>query len=168
VAYLVADEGSRLEVGNILARLAEKLPEHSIPAHIVVLERFPLLTSGKIDMAALPAPAAVHASETDDDEPATPGERMLADVWKGLLRLPTIRASDNFFDLGGDSLLALTMVMQVEKATRVRLNLLKLANSNLRALAAELPEEALAGDGRPASGLKRVLGLFGLGRKSPS
>lgn len=168
VAYLVADEGSRLEVGDILARLAEKLPEHSIPAHIVVLERFPLLASGKIDMAALPAPAAVHASETDDDEPATPGERMLADVWKGLLRLPTIRASDNFFDLGGDSLLALTMVMQVEKATRVRLNLLKLANSNLRALATELPEEALAGDGRPASGLKRVLGLFGLGRKSQS
>jgi amino acid adenylation domain-containing protein len=66
-------------------------------------------------------------------------ERMLADIWQDLLGIDDIASDANFFDIGGHSLLAMTMIARVERQTGVRLNLLKVANSSLRTLAMDLP-----------------------------
>ncbi|MGA9422425.1 MAG: amino acid adenylation domain-containing protein [Rhodanobacteraceae bacterium] len=100
----------------------------------------------------------------------TAAEQMLVDLWCEMLGLEEISRADNFFDLGGHSLLAVAMAAKVARKTRVRLNLLKIANSSLGALAAELPQ-TLADDvaESEASTLgARVRGLFGRGRgKAP-
>lgn len=167
LAYLTSHDGAILDMGQLRNTLAGHLPGYALPQAIVVLQTFPLLANGKIDLAALPTPASASETGLVDDEPTTSAERLLADIWKSMLHVPQIRANDNFFDLGGDSLLALSMVVEVEKATRVRLNLLKLANSSLRAIAAELPEAAVAEAEQPRRGLQRALSLFGLGKKRP-
>ena len=64
---------------------------------------------------------------------------MLADIWQDLLGIDDIASDANFFDIGGHSLLAMTMIARVERQTGVRLNLLKVANSSLRTLAMDLP-----------------------------
>ena len=94
-------------------------------------------------------------------------EQWLAGIWAELLDEPEVKSADNFFDLGGHSLLAMAMVAKVEKQTRVRLNLLKVANSTLRALAAELPAdpEAVASTPDSTSIGKRLKGLFGFGKR---
>ncbi|MBN8727811.1 MAG: amino acid adenylation domain-containing protein [Xanthomonadales bacterium] len=102
------------------------------------------------------APAAV-----DPDAPASAGERYLVDLWAELLGGGEVRPVDNFFDLGGHSLLAMEMVMQVERCTGVRLNLLRIASSTLRALAAALPADIpVAKPARPGLG-GRLRKLFG-------
>ena len=115
--------------------------------------------------AAAPAPASepVAAASDAHDVPRSAAERWLTDVWKELLGVPQVLLSDNFFDLGGHSLLAMEMVTKVEKRTRVRLNLLKIASSTLRALAAELPATIDAADAQEAPSLgQRMRNLFGL------
>ena len=96
-------------------------------------------------------------------DPATemqsPAERLLAGIWIDLLGVPDVRPDDNFFDLGGHSLLAAAMLARVEKLTRIRLNLLKVANGTLRALASELPADGTAA---PSGGVgARLRRLFG-------
>ena len=100
--------------------------------------------------------------------PLSPAERWLADLWQELLGVDAVDAQDNFFDLGGHSLLAMTLVAQVEERSGVRLGILKLANSSLRALAAELSQDAIENGMRKAPGLRdRALKLFGL-RRGPA
>ena len=70
-------------------------------------------------------------------------ERMLADIWQDLLGIGDIASDANFFDIGGHSLLAMTMIARVEKKSGVRLNLLKVANGSLRTLAMDLPRRRL-------------------------
>ena len=92
-------------------------------------------------------------------------ESWLASLWQDLLDVPTIVASDNFFDLGGHSLLAMTMVARVEDQTGVRVGILKVANSSLRALAADLSRESIEeGASRSPSLRARALKLFGFNR----
>lgn len=87
----------------------------------------------------------------------------MADIWKELLGVASVSPSDNFFDLGGHSLLAMTLVARVEDHSGVRLGILKIANSSLRALAADVPEQAIRSGARPALSLReRALRLFGL------
>jgi hypothetical protein len=102
VAYVVgmADEGRLRE------RLRERLPEYMAPSRFVTLERLPLTPSGKVERRALPPP--------DESRPAlsyallaprTEAERVVADIWGRLLGVEQVGVNDNFFDLGGHSLL---------------------------------------------------------------
>lgn len=100
----------------VLDHLSGKLPEHMVPAAVVVLERMPLNSSGKVDKAALPAPdrtqvngPAMHVPPKNDIE------RRLVAIWERLLETKGIGVTDNFFQLGGHSLLGLQMLAQVEK-----------------------------------------------------
>ena len=106
------------------------------------------------------SPASVGGSEMSESE------RWLADIWQELLGIGGIAAADNFFDLGGHSLLAMTFVARVEEHTGVRLGILKVANSSLRALAADVPAQAIADGPRQAQTLReRALRLFGFKRE---
>ncbi len=92
--------------------VAAALPGYMVPATFVAVSRFPRTTSGKLDRAALPAPAPT-APEVVADAPTGHVEQLIAGVWSEVLRRPAIGADDNFFKLGGHSLLAIKLVARV-------------------------------------------------------
>ncbi|NEW52222.1 amino acid adenylation domain-containing protein [Nocardia cyriacigeorgica] len=106
VAYLVAP--GAVDTAALQQGLAQRLPEHMVPAAIVPVERIPLTVNGKLDRAALPAPVF---ETTVYRKPATPAEEIVAGVFAEVLGMGTgaghrVGADDDFFDLGGSSLLA--------------------------------------------------------------
>jgi len=114
VAYLVPALPQAPDTSALRARLRAALPDYMMPAHFVVLERFPLNANGKLDRRALPAP---NASERTQPyvAPRTPREEAVAALWAELLALPAVGAEDNFFELGGHSLLAAQLVARVRQ-----------------------------------------------------
>jgi amino acid adenylation domain-containing protein len=155
-AYAVAAPSCQPDVDGVRAALAAHLPAWSMPASLTLLDAMPLLATGEPDIAALPLPAEQRSANgtPNSNEPHTESERLLASVWQELLGMCRIRTSDNFFDVGGHSLLAVDMAMRVQKLTGVQLNLLDIANGTLGTLAADL---ALA---PPAAATASKRGLF--------
>ncbi|MEW5929753.1 MAG: amino acid adenylation domain-containing protein [Gemmatimonadota bacterium] len=107
VAYLVAEPGAELSVPGLRAALKAELPGYMVPAAFVVLDAFPLTRSGKTDRRALPAPeSAAHAgAEAAHAAPRSGVERAIAAAWREVLGVEAVGLDDNFFDLGGHSLL---------------------------------------------------------------
>jgi amino acid adenylation domain-containing protein len=97
--------------------LAEHVPDYMVPAQIVVLDAFPLTSSGKVDAAALPLPAPPAAGTSQ--EPRSPLERELAALWSELLGGPAPGVDDDFFALGGSSLMASQLVTRLRTAFAV-------------------------------------------------
>lgn len=95
--------------------LRDKLPSYMIPSVFVWLEKLPLTPNGKIDRRALPEPKTVHA-ERSSSAPKTPQEQQMAAIWAEVLETEAIGIEDNFFEVGGHSLLAVQLLAQV-KAT---------------------------------------------------
>jgi acyl carrier protein len=94
-------------------------------------------------------------------QPGTPDEQKLATIWKELLNIDEVHTSDNFFDVGGHSLMAVEMATRVQRETGVRLNLLDIANGTLATLAAELAAAPSASNDHRAPLAQRLRGLFG-------
>jgi acyl carrier protein len=155
-AYAVAAPGCQPDADGVRAALAAHLPAWSMPASLTLLDALPLLATGEPDIAALPLPTEQQPGNgtSSSNEPRTESERLLAAVWQELLGMCRIRTSDNFFDVGGHSLLAVDMAMRVQKLTGVQLNLLDIANGTLGTLAADL---ALAPPAAPTASKR---GLF--------
>ncbi len=107
VSYVVAADGARPEQATLLAGLRSRLPEYMVPAAIVVLDALPLTAVGKVDRAALPAPRPTATAHRD---PATPAERVVAEVVGEVLGRETVGADDDFFAIGGDSIAAIQVV----------------------------------------------------------
>ncbi|MGN8231420.1 condensation domain-containing protein, partial [Paenibacillus polymyxa] len=105
VAYYVA--GQEMGASELRSELGQELPSYMVPSYFVQLEQMPLSPNGKIDRKALPAPEGSLQSGTDYAEPRTAQERALVAVWQSVLGLQTVGISDNFFDLGGDSIKAI-------------------------------------------------------------
>ena len=103
VAYLIAAAGKKLDVELLRSELKEKLPEYMVPARFVIVEAFPMTTSGKVDRKALPAPPIEHEGSTASVAPRNELESRLASLFASVLSLPSVRVTDNFFDLGGHS-----------------------------------------------------------------
>ncbi|MEY9856964.1 amino acid adenylation domain-containing protein [Catenulispora sp. GAS73] len=101
IGYVQATRGGTdLEPATLRTELAERVPAYLVPARFVVLEEFPLTSTGKVDVAALPRPAHPGTGPA----PTTPTERIVAQVWCAVLGLEGVGTTDNFFDLGGNSL----------------------------------------------------------------
>jgi amino acid adenylation domain-containing protein/non-ribosomal peptide synthase protein (TIGR01720 family) len=94
--------------------LQERLPAYMIPAHILLLDALPLTANGKVDYHALPAPRP--SPKMPAAAPRTSVEHLLADIWSQVLRLPQVGIHDNFFALGGDSILSLSLVARARQA----------------------------------------------------
>ncbi len=104
--------------------LKERMPEHMVPGAFVILDELPLLPNGKIDRRALPAPEAVRPDLPQAFvAPRTGVEQSLTSVWSDLLGLPQIGIHDNFFDLGGHSLLTTQLISRVRELFQVELPL---------------------------------------------
>jgi amino acid adenylation domain-containing protein len=155
VACIVAAPGATLDGEALRGALEAELPAHEVPRHVLVVDVLPRNARGDVDIARLPLAGLVDETRRDaagEDAPKTLQEKLLAAVWAELLEIDGIGVRDNFFDLGGHSLMAMTMVAKVEKATGVRLNFLKIANSSLRVLAVSLPETFKPQENAPGVG----------------
>ncbi|MFT4126208.1 MAG: amino acid adenylation domain-containing protein [Gordonia sp. (in: high G+C Gram-positive bacteria)] len=102
-----------VEVAALRAALADQLPAHMIPSSFTVLDALPLTPVGKLDRAALPAP--VEQPQTFV-APATSTESLVADAYAEVLGVPTVGATDGFFDLGGNSLSAVQVVARLRES----------------------------------------------------
>jgi amino acid adenylation domain-containing protein/non-ribosomal peptide synthase protein (TIGR01720 family) len=112
VAYVVgADHGSM----KLREFLAESLSEQMIPSAFVFLDAIPVTPNGKVDRRALPEPDFSSVSDTDDI-PRTEAERILASIWSELLKVERIGRHDNFFHLGGDSILSIQVVARARQS----------------------------------------------------
>jgi amino acid adenylation domain-containing protein len=112
-AYVVGRAGGPAPEPAVLRRrLREALPEYMTPAHFMVLRALPTTTSGKVDRNALPEPAP--AVETGFEEPRGDLELRLAAIWREVLGVARVGAHDNFFDLGGHSILVAKLLRRIE------------------------------------------------------
>jgi amino acid adenylation domain-containing protein len=102
-AYVVSDAEHAVAVAELRAALRERLPEYMVPSTFTFLEALPLNRSGKVDRAALPRPSGGRDQAVS--APATDLERSVAAVWREILGVDAVGVDDNFFDLGGHSLL---------------------------------------------------------------
>jgi len=141
VAYAVAAAGP-LDTSALLARLRRMLPAYMVPQHLVALAGLPLLPNGKVDRKALPAPAAPAVAAPEAPRHADPRIDYLASVWTQILGTQA-GPDDNFFDLGGHSMLAAKMANRVARETGHRIKLMPLATQTLAQLAAGLPSAGL-------------------------
>ncbi|HEU0054296.1 MAG TPA: condensation domain-containing protein, partial [Longimicrobium sp.] len=113
VAWLVASDVSQ---SDLRAHLLSRLPDYMVPAAFVLLDALPLTRNGKVDRRALPEPDAAAASDGDAYvAPRTPAEETLAKVWADVLRVERVGVHDDFFALGGDSILSLQVVSRAAK-----------------------------------------------------
>ncbi len=111
-------------IPQLRAYIGDRLPHYMIPSTFLFLEAFPLTPGGKIDRNLLPAPSR-ERSETGEPfiTPRTPLEETLADIWKRVLGIKSIGIQDNFFDLGGHSLMATRIASQIRETLLVALDL---------------------------------------------
>ncbi|MER8224367.1 amino acid adenylation domain-containing protein [Streptomyces sp. NPDC094143] len=115
-------DGDRELVAELRELAAARLPAYMRPGSYVTIDRVPLTPSGKTDRKALPDPAPGEGSGFGRDEPpATPAERELAQIWAELLGTGEVGGDDNFFEIGGHSLLAARMTGRVSAAFGVEL-----------------------------------------------
>ncbi|MFF4989279.1 amino acid adenylation domain-containing protein [Streptosporangium saharense] len=135
VAYAVADGPT---TADLRAFAREQLPEHMVPSVVVALDRLPLNVNGKVDRRALPEPELRRDLSEARVAPRTPAEETLARIWAELLGVDEVGVEDNFFDLGGDSILSLRVVARA----RERGLLLTARQAFLRQTIAELAAEA--------------------------
>jgi amino acid adenylation domain-containing protein len=112
VGYVVAPPNA--SPSAMREALAERLPSYMVPSHIVVLDSFPLASSEKIDRNALPPPYPEEASPVVLRAPSNDCEHELLAIWQEVLKIPNIGIDDDFFELGGSSLQALTMFLEIE------------------------------------------------------
>lgn len=109
VAYFVPERAGT-DTAQLREHLRGELPEYMVPSHFVMLERLPLTPNGKIDRKALPSPEAVAPrAEAPYVAPASELENQIADAWRETLGLQQVGVRDNFFDLGGHSLLVVRL-----------------------------------------------------------
>ncbi|WP_239616494.1 non-ribosomal peptide synthetase [Cohnella mopanensis] len=143
VAYIVAD--CACTSGELRRHCGERLPDYMIPALFAQLERMPLTASGKADRKALPAPEAQMATGVAYAAPVTEMEQRLAELWGNLLQREKVGIDDNFFDLGGNSLLLLRMHKELETQNFGLLTVADLfAYPTVSKLAGRLAEETTA------------------------
>jgi amino acid adenylation domain-containing protein len=112
VAYVVGDAAS----DALKAHLEASLPGYMVPAAYVRMEALPLTSNGKVDRRALPLPDGGSFARRSHEAPRTMTEQVLASIWVELLGVQKVGRRDNFFDLGGQSLLAVRMVARVREA----------------------------------------------------
>ncbi|HUR46357.1 MAG TPA: MupA/Atu3671 family FMN-dependent luciferase-like monooxygenase, partial [Candidatus Saccharimonadales bacterium] len=143
VAYLVTEGGVKLKPVEIRKALKDKLPDYMVPGAFVFLAQLPLTPNGKIDRKALPEPEGLRATSETPYAPAESSvEKTIAQIWQEVLRVQQVGINDNFFDSGGNSLLAVQAHARICEELKVDFPVIKLfQNSTVAALSKFLGEQ---------------------------
>ncbi|MCX6129449.1 MAG: amino acid adenylation domain-containing protein, partial [Proteobacteria bacterium] len=145
VAYCSLKEGASLDLPLLSQFLRSSLPTYMLPNHLVTLEQFKLTGSGKIDKKALPKPATEadkpknSPSLTLEAQVLNEAERSLAQIFCEMIGINTVQKHDNFFDLGGHSILALKVLLRCQEELGVQFKIRDLLMLNLAQLAKQIP-----------------------------
>jgi aspartate racemase len=116
VAYIVSHQEQAFTINDLRRFLKQKLPDYMVPGAFVLLEALPLTPNGKVDRRVLPAPDQTRKeSEETFVAPRNELELQLTQIWEKVLGVHPISVKDNFFDLGGHSMLAARLFAQIEK-----------------------------------------------------
>ncbi|MCC6456164.1 MAG: amino acid adenylation domain-containing protein [Caldilineaceae bacterium] len=127
VAYIVPEEDRSLAPDELRRALKEHLPDYMIPTAFVSLERLPLTPNNKVDRRALPAPESARPDlDTGFVAPQTEIEQLLATLWQETLKLDQVGVHDNFFDLGGHSLLLTQLHSKLKERLGSAVSIIKL------------------------------------------
>ncbi|MBB4926133.1 non-ribosomal peptide synthetase [Kitasatospora kifunensis] len=110
VAYVVSERGQEAGAAAWRDALSARLPSYEVPSWFIPMDALPLSNTGKVDRRALPAPQIDQLSAGDHVEPRTDIERLLAQVWAEVFGVERVGVTDNFFAVGGDSILAIKVV----------------------------------------------------------
>ena len=137
VGYVVGQSNMLLAYDEILSGLREELPEYMVPSALLQLDALPLTPNGKLDRLALPEVGETAAIEAEYTAPRNSLEEQLAAIWSELLELPRISIFDDFFAIGGHSLLAVRLVTRIEQIFGKRLPLAALFQHRTIAALAE-------------------------------
>jgi amino acid adenylation domain-containing protein len=136
VAYIVSEEGEDVTSSDLRRFARAHLPDYMVPSFFVSMDALPLTPNAKVDRRALPAPFAQQTRQGERVEPRTPMERLVADVWKDVLHIADVSVHDNFFDVGGHSLVSVQVVARIEAQTGVRINPARLVLDTLEQISA--------------------------------
>jgi amino acid adenylation domain-containing protein len=142
IGYIVAS-GETVDFKQIRDFLSETLPAYMIPLHFMLISTLPRTPNGKLDRNALPEFDFSGIEKKAVKEARTPSERLLASIWKDVLKLNTVNIEDNFFDLGGHSLLIAKIIQKLEQAESVQLEYRDIFdNPTIESLASYLDSKA--------------------------
>jgi amino acid adenylation domain-containing protein len=117
IAFVTANQSKPIDEANLASFLKTKLPEYMIPAAFNQLQTLPLTINGKVDRKLLSEQAAAGSTvKSDFAKPRTPFEEMLLTIWSDVLKVNNVSINDNFFDLGGDSILGTLILARAARA----------------------------------------------------
>jgi thioesterase domain-containing protein/acyl carrier protein len=144
VAYLVAHPGSEPTAIELRSYMKEKLPQYMLPQAFVLMDALPLSSNGKVARGQLPEPEHAHArSENTSVAPTNSTEVRLLQIWENLFGIQPIGIRDDFFDLGGHSILALRLMASIQKQFKQELPLATLlAEPTIERLARILQQQS--------------------------
>lgn len=143
VAY-VRPAAETPEVSELRSLLEERLPEYMVPGTFVFLDQLPLSANGKVDRKRLPAPSREKRERaTEVQRPRNASEELIANAWSQVLKQDVIGVQDNFFDLGGQSLMAVQVLAILREKLDIRIDVVDLFRyPTVRSLAAHLDRQA--------------------------
>jgi amino acid adenylation domain-containing protein len=146
IAYVVPAEGGRPDTEQLRADLAQHLPSYMVPAAFVCLEELPMTPNGKVDRAALPAPTVANTAQpADSARPRNELERVLETIVAELLELDRVGVDEDFFMLGGHSLLGAQLVTRIGDCFGVAMSLRSLFdNPTVAGIGAEVERLVVA------------------------
>jgi len=159
VAYIVPKSEKDVDRAELRAYLEPRLPVYMVPSIFTKIDALPLTVNGKINRRALPTPNIEHFETGSRTAPSDRLEQILIRVWENVLSIPNLGVNDNFFDLGGHSVLAVRLLTEVEKVVGRKVPLASLfRGSTVASLAKLLREgseslpEPLVSEFQPGSG----------------
>jgi amino acid adenylation domain-containing protein len=166
VGYIVKGGGERTE-REIREEMSRKLPDYMVPAVLIEMEKLPLTTNGKVDRRALPDPEINWRSDTFVS-PRTAAEKVVADVWCAVLGIERVGIHDNFFVLGGHSLVATQVMSRVRTAFQIDIPLRTLFEWPTVAGLAQTIEKAIqGGQGISSTAVSPLVLIQPLGTRRP-
>jgi non-ribosomal peptide synthetase component F/thioesterase domain-containing protein/acyl carrier protein len=158
VLYLAAHGDDPHLIERVRARLAECLPRYMRPQYLVVLSQLPMTANGKLDRSSLPSPQQLDRADRVGNDIDSSLVRMLRELWREMLAVSEVRADDDFFELGGDSLIAVRIFAALSDRHGINLPLAALLqHSTCHELAALIHRQRTDGDAGPTSAVPDLL-----------
>jgi amino acid adenylation domain-containing protein len=156
IAYIATRNVETLDLVALRAFLQTQLPQYMLPAQIVPIAEMPFTPSGKIDRRALPEPDAPQSGDALA-APRTAVEERLAAMWASILKLESVGIHDNFFNLGGNSLLAFQLISRVRDEFNIELPLARVFETpTVAELSGWIDEATARGVDRTAASIKAL------------